>query len=68
MEKRNTQMQAVVNEHSVEQSEKLSLSQNQLLGSKRVAGQTGVGMALFSAFSGFWLSHRKEIRFCSREA
>lgn len=50
------------------QNKKLRLSQNQLLRSKRVAEQTGVGMALFSAFSGFWLSHRKEIRFCSREA
>lgn len=55
-------MQAVVKEHSVE------TEQNRLLSSKRVAGHTGVGVALFAAFSGFWLSHRKEIRFCSGEA
>lgn len=61
-------MRAVVNEHSVETEQEAKSLPNLLLSSERVAGQTGVGVALFAAFSGFWLSHRKEIRFCSGEA
>lgn len=62
-------MQAVINEqHSVETEQEAKSFPNRLLSSERVAGQTGVGVALFAAFSGFRLSHRKEIRFCSGEA